>query len=154
MAKTSPRKLTQRLDECTTAKDHPSFALNDPGTNNRITIDANGKKCQAIRVDGKLVEIQPHKCDWCVREYDTGICLFIELKSGRKELSHAMEQIANTIKWFKQYTEPFKIHPHCYTIMKKGCPSFSTKLQDLKRKFKAEYGCDFTIRESGIKIQF
>ena len=154
MPKQASLKLTHRLDECTCAKDNPAFALNDAGTNNRVTVEASGKKCQAIKVDGELIEIQPHKCDWCIREYDTGICLFIELKSGKKEVSHAMDQIANTIKWFKQYTEPFVIHSKCYAIMKKGCPAFSTKLQGLKRKFKTAYGCDFTIRESGIKIQF
>ena len=51
MPKQASLKLTHRLDECTCVKDNPAFALNDAGTNNRVTVEASGKKCQAIKVD-------------------------------------------------------------------------------------------------------
>ena len=125
------------------------FVLKDFG--NRVTINPT-RDCQKIKVDGELMEIQPRRCDWCVRGVKEGDCLFIELK-GRNWL-HGLSQIECTISWFRSQIPVFSLFKECYIIMSSGVPSNNTTVQKEKIRFMRTYKSQLIMRHSGSEITF
>lgn len=118
---------TNLLVACTVEEDKNIFSLKDPGTSSRATVNVRPRKCQKIRVDGCLNEIQPVRCDWCVRDKSNGECLFVELKGS--DCKHAAEQIINTIEWFRIHTAPFVLYPKAYIVAHGTIPQNKSKDQ-------------------------
>lgn len=138
----------KRLCECSikSEENNSKFAFNDPGTNNRAVVNADGRHCRKIRIDGALHEVQPNKCDWCLWDYNNNVFLFLELKGT--DWSHAVVQLDCTVTWFKKHIDPFIIYKETYIVMKNNCsiPSTDTKFQIAQKKFMASH-CSLLLRK-------
>ena len=125
------------------------FVLRDSG--NSVTINPT-RQCQKIKVDGELMEIQPQRCDWCVRDEIKGDCLFIELKGGH--WLHGLSQIEYTISWFRSQIPVFSLFKECYIIMCNHIPSNNTSVQKEKLRFARTYKSQLILRHRGAEITF
>ena len=147
-----PVDITDRLSICTTEEDNNIFLLRDLGTPSRATVEVKPRKCQKIQIDGCLEEIQPLKCDWCIRDKSNGECLFIELKGN--DCLHAAEQIANTIKWFSKNTHPFILHCPAYIVAQSGIPKNNSKIQIAMVRLAQNVGATLKCVHSPAKLKF
>jgi len=148
------RNLLARLVECTVEQDKKTFSLKDPGTASQATVYVKLRKCQKIQVDGALNEVQPTKCDWCIRDKASGECLFVELKGS--DCVHAAEQIVNTAKWFEANIVPYpqKHYSPAYIIARTGIPKNKTKKQVVIAKIAKNIGIELICAHTPANITF
>ena len=148
-----PVDMTDRPSACTVEEDKEIFSLRDSGTPSRAIVDVKPRKCQKIKVDGGLNEIQPVKCDWCIRDKSNGECLFVELKGN--DCLHAAEQIANTIKWFKSTKiNPFILHKPAYIVTQSGIPKNNSQIQIAMARLVQNVGATLRCVHSPAKLKF
>ena len=148
-----PVDMTDRPSACTVEEDKEIFSLRDSGTPSRATVDVKPRKCQKIKVDGGLNEIQPVKCDWCIRDKSNGECLFVELKGN--DCLHAAEQIANTINWFKSTKiNPFILHKPAYIVTQSGIPKNNSQIQIAMARLVQNVGATLRCVHYPAKLKF
>ena len=147
-----PIDITDRLSACTEEEDKDIFSLRDSGTPSRATVAVKPRKCQKIKVDGGLNEIQPEKCDWCIRDKSNGECLFVELKGS--DCKHAAAQIVNTIKWFKTNATPFISHKKAYIVANGQIPHNKSKDQIAIARLADTIGVNFVLKRSPAQLKF
>lgn len=148
----SPIDITDRPSACTVEEDNNIFSLKDSGTSSKATVDVKPRKCQKIKVDGGLNEIQPIKCDWCIRDKSNGECLFVELKGS--DCKHAAEQIINTIKWFKSNTKPFVLHKKAYIVAHGNIPHTRSSGQIAITRLANTIGVNLIPKRSPAQLEF
>ena len=145
--------VNTRLAACTTEEDKAIFSLKDPGTPSRATVNVKPRKCQKIKVDGGLNEIQPVRCDWCIRDKDNGECLFVELKGN--DCLHAAEQIANTIRWFRDTKiHSFILHKPAYIVTQSGIPKNNSQIQIAMARLAQKVGATLKCVHSPATLKF
>lgn len=147
-----PVDLSDRPSNCAVENDKPIFALQDPRTYSKATVDVGTRKCQKIQIDGLLHEIQPIKCDWCIRDKANGECLFVELKGH--DCEHAAKQICNTIQWFKSNTRPFLLHQYAYIIAHSRIPGTNTRIQLAIRRLAQKHHVILQCKHSSAQLKF
>lgn len=148
-----PMDVNTRLAACTMEEERAIFSLRDPGTSSKATVHVKPRKCQKIQVDGGLNEIQPVRCDWCIRDKDNGECLFVELKGN--DCLHAAEQIANTIKWFKSTKiNPFIVHKPAYIVTQSGIPKNNSQIQIAMARLAQKVGATLKCVHSPAILKF
>lgn len=135
--------------DCILDADYPSFSLKEQGTNHSVVVEVGQRKCEKIHIDEDRKKTPPQqalfegvRCDWCIRDYENGECLFVELKGS--DIEHAIQQIACSMDWFKNHVENFHSYKEFYIILRKNshCPeisSFGQKLLlSIRRKHHSE----------------
>ena len=148
-----PGNIINRLVDCTVEEDRNIFSLKDPGTPSRATVNVKPRKCQKIKVDGGLNEIQPVRCDWCIRDKDNGECLFVELKGN--DCLHAAEQIANTIRWFRDTKiHSFILHKPAYIVTQSGIPKNNSQIQIAMARLAQKVGATLKCVHSPATLKF
>lgn len=147
-----PVSANEYSSACVIEEDKAIFSLKDPGTPSRATVNVKPRKCQKIQVDGCLAEIQPVRCDWCIRDKSNGECLFVELKGS--DCKHAAAQIVNTIKWFKTNTTPFIPHQKAYIVANGLIPHNKSKDQIAIARLADTIGVNFVLKRSPAQLKF
>ena len=147
-----PVSANEYSSACVIEEDNDIFSLREPGTSSKATVDVSPRKCQKIQVDGCLAEIQPVRCDWCIRDKSNGECLFVELKGS--DCKHAAEQIINTIRWFKSNTNPFSLHKKAYIVASGKIPSDKSKDKIIIANLANKAGINLRIMRSPADIKF
>ena len=147
-----PVDLRDRPSDCAVENDKRIFALQDLGTHSKATVDVGTRKCQKIQIDGALHEIQPIKCDWCIRDKANGECLFVELKGN--DCVHAANQICNTIQWFKNNTRPFLLHQYAYIVARSGIPKANTQIQLVITRLAKKHSVILQCKHTPAQLKF
>lgn len=146
------RNMIGRLSSCVIEEDKPLFSLKDSGTSSSATINVKCRKCQKIKVDGCLNEIQSVKCDWCIRDKSNGECVFVELKGS--DCKHGAKQILNTIDWFRDYINPFVLYKEAYIVVHGKIPHNKSTDQIIIARLAKTNGVNLVLKRSPAKLIF
>ena len=149
--KSPENKGLKRLAECEVRRDCPIFSLQEGKS--AIRVHVSGRKCQQIKVDGELNEIVPRRCDWAIRDYQNGECLFVELKGS--DFFHAVTQIEGTIFWFKNNISPFCLAKDAYVVMSgRILPADNSRVKGTIQRFSKRHNCVLQAKRSGGTVNF
>lgn len=149
--KSPENKGLKRLSECEVRRDCPIFSLREGRS--IIYVRVSGRKCQQIKIDGELDEIVPRRCDWAIRDYQNGECLFVELKGS--DFFHAVTQIEKTIFWFKDNITPFCLAKNAYVVMSgKIVPADNSRRKFAIQRFFKSHNCVLQAKRAGCSVNF
>lgn len=110
----------------------------------KLTIENKHRvEASKIKVDGCQIT-DGLRCDFLY--IINGLEVFIELKG--QDLDHALKQIKTTIE---QLSNEPKTHPKISFIICTRVPLSSTKIQNLRLKFKRDYSSDLVVQSSPYK---
>jgi len=119
-----------------------------------IGLNKNRKTILKVKVDGCLKKIEGKRCDWLLIDISANIAYFIELKGS--DVKHAFQQLSNTIKIISnpqnEYIEEEFNKKYAYAILSK-CPIDSTKIQNVKKKFREDFETELTVKNKQISQQ-
>ena len=141
-----------KMLSCVVECDFKRFSLRDPKSKSYAVVDVCRRKCQKIHVDGCMTDIQPTRCDWCIRDKSNGECMFVELKGS--DCKHAVEQIVNTVKWFRENITPFILHRPVYIVARSRIPSNGSQEQIARVSLAKKVGATprFVHPSSSMKV--
>jgi len=101
-----------------------------------------------VKIDGEVcTDNTTRKCDYLITNKDERNEIFIELKG--KNISHAIDQIEESIKMFGEYKENRRAYIVCTKVPQYSIATKSNSgLQNKKEKLLNDYNVKLTIKEN------
>lgn len=134
--------------DCETIVRNNKIVLQDKKSRNPnkiVFINPNRRSVRKILIDNCVIK-DGVRCDYLVI-FDSLEC-YVELKGSG--VNHAIDQIERTINLVSE-----NVHgqiKHCFVISS-YCPLFTTKIQEVKLRFKKRYNATFVIKNHYLEYK-
>lgn len=136
---------------CETIKSDTNIVITDPGSGNKRSKfrlhNPNRATIKVVQVDDCVIQ-EGIRCDYLLI-LPNGQEVYVELKGS--DVQHAVEQIERAIEL---------LSCHCQTLIKlcfissTRCPINSTKIQNIKKKFKQKHNAKLFIKNGEVSYTY